>query len=111
VPPLQVDADPEARLLVLGWGSSEGAIRAGVRLARQAGHKIASAHLHHLNPLPANTGDVLRTFDCVLVPEMNTGQLAQILRARYLVPVESFCRVQGQPLFSGEIEQQVAQRL
>jgi 2-oxoglutarate ferredoxin oxidoreductase subunit alpha len=111
VPPLQVDADPEARLLVLGWGSSEGAIRAGVRLARQAGHKIASAHLHHLNPLPANTGDVLRTFDCVLVPEMNTGQLAQILRARYLVPVESFCKVQGQPLFSGEIEQQVAQRL
>jgi 2-oxoglutarate/2-oxoacid ferredoxin oxidoreductase subunit alpha len=107
-PPLHVDSEPEARLLVLGWGSSEGAIRAGVR--RDAGHTVACAHLHHLNPFPANTGDVLRSFDRVLVPEMNTGQLAQILRARYLVDVESFCKVQGQPLFAGEIEQLVAER-
>ena len=65
---------------MLGWGSSEGAIRAGVRRAREAGHKVASAHLRHLNPLPANTEQVLRSFDRVLVPEMNTGQLAQVLR-------------------------------
>ncbi|HEY2771126.1 MAG TPA: 2-oxoacid:acceptor oxidoreductase subunit alpha [Solirubrobacteraceae bacterium] len=110
VPPLTVDCDPDARLLVLGWGSSQGAIRAGARRARQAGHKVALAHLGHLNPLPANTGDVLRSFDRVLVPEMNTGQLAQILRARYLVDVESFCKVQGQPLFAGEIEQQIEER-
>jgi 2-oxoglutarate ferredoxin oxidoreductase subunit alpha len=110
LPPIEVDADPGAELLVLGWGSSEGAIRAGARRAREAGHKVACAHLRHLNPLPANTGDVLRSFDRVLVPEMNTGQLAQLLRARFLVDVESFCKVQGQPLFAAEIERLVEER-
>ncbi len=110
VSPIEVDSEPGAELLVLGWGSSEGSIRAGVRLARSAGHRVACAHLRHLNPLPANTGDVLRSFDRVLVPEMNTGQLAQVLRAKFLVDVESFCKVQGQPLFAGEIEQQIAER-
>ncbi len=110
LPALTVDSEPGARLLVLGWGSSEGAIRAGVRRAREAGHKVASAHLRHLNPLPANTADVLRSFDRVLVPEMNTGQLAQILRAKFLVDVESFCKVQGQPLFAAEIEREIEAR-
>jgi 2-oxoglutarate ferredoxin oxidoreductase subunit alpha len=110
IAPLIVDADPGARLLVLGWGSSEGSIRAGVRRARLAGHAVACAHLHHLNPLPSNTGDVLRSFDRVLVPEMNTGQLAQVLRARFLVDVESFCKVQGQPLFAAEIEREIVER-
>jgi 2-oxoglutarate/2-oxoacid ferredoxin oxidoreductase subunit alpha len=110
VPALTVDAEPDARLLVLGWGSSEGAIKAGVRRARLAGHKVACAHLRHLSPLPSNTGDVLRSFDRVLVPEMNTGQLSQVLRAKFLVDIESFCKVQGQPLFAGEIEQQIAER-
>jgi 2-oxoglutarate ferredoxin oxidoreductase subunit alpha len=97
-------------LLVLGWGSSEGAIRAAVRRARLAGHKVASAHLRHLNPLPANTGDVLRSFDRVLVPEMNSGQLAKVLRAKYLIDIESFSKVQGQPLFTGELEEQIEAR-
>jgi 2-oxoglutarate ferredoxin oxidoreductase subunit alpha len=110
IPPLTVDSEPGATLLVLGWGSSEGAIRAGVRRAREAGHTVACAHLHHLNPFPANTGDVLRSFDRVLVPEMNTGQLARLLRAKYLVDVESFCKVQGQPIFASEIEEQIAER-
>jgi 2-oxoglutarate ferredoxin oxidoreductase subunit alpha len=110
VPPLTVDSEPGARLLVLGWGSSEGPIRAGVRRARLAGHKVACAHLRHLNPLPANTGQVLRSFDRVLMPEMNTGQLAQVLRGRFLVDVESFCKVQGQPLFSAEIEDEIGRR-
>ncbi len=110
IPPLRVDAEPGARLLVLGWGSSEGSIRAGVRRAREAGHTVACAHLHHLNPFPSNTGDVLRSFDRVLVPEMNTGQLSQLLRAKFLIDVESFCKVQGQPLFAAEIEEQIAER-
>jgi 2-oxoglutarate/2-oxoacid ferredoxin oxidoreductase subunit alpha len=110
VPALSVDADPDARLLVVGWGSSEGAIRAGVRRARVAGHKVATAHLRHLRPLPPNTGDVLRSFDRVLVPEMNTGQLAKVLRAEFLVDVESFCKVQGQPLFAAEIEREIEAR-
>jgi 2-oxoglutarate ferredoxin oxidoreductase subunit alpha len=110
IQPLRVDADPGASLLVLGWGSSQGAIRAGVRRAREAGLKVASAHLRHLNPLPSNTGDVLRSFDRVLVPEMNTGQLAQVLRAKFLVDAESFCKVHGQPLFAAEIEHEIAER-
>jgi 2-oxoglutarate ferredoxin oxidoreductase subunit alpha len=110
IPPLVVDSEPGANLLVLGWGSSEGAIRAGVRRAREAGNKVASAQLRHLNPLPANTGDVLRSFERVLVPELNTGQLAQVLRARYLVDVETFSKVQGQPLFAAEIAREIAER-
>jgi 2-oxoglutarate/2-oxoacid ferredoxin oxidoreductase subunit alpha len=111
LPPLSVDADPGARLLILGWGSSEGAIRAAVRNARLDGHQVACAQLRHLNPLPHNTGDVLRSFDRVLVPEMNTGQLASVLRSRFLVDVESLCKVQGQPLFANEIERAIRERV
>jgi 2-oxoglutarate/2-oxoacid ferredoxin oxidoreductase subunit alpha len=105
-----VDSEPGAKLLVLGWGSSGGAIRAGVRRARLAGHKVACAHIHHLNPLPHNIGDVLRSFDRVLVPEMNTGQLAKVLRAKFLVDIESFCKVKGQPIFAAEIEHEIEER-
>jgi 2-oxoglutarate/2-oxoacid ferredoxin oxidoreductase subunit alpha len=111
VPPLDVDADPGARLLVLGWGSSLGAIRAAARRVRGNGKPLAVAHLRHLNPLPANTGDVLRSFERVLVPEMNTGQLAQLLRGRFLVDVESYCKVEGQPLFAAELEREIEARL
>ncbi len=110
IPPLEVDADPGASLLVIGWGSSEGAIRAGARRARETGHKVGCAHIHHLNPLPPNTGDVIRAFDRVLVPEMNTGQLAVLLRSRFLVDVESFCKVEGQPIFASEIEKEIVAR-
>ena len=110
LPPLEVDADPEARLLVLGWGSSCGAIRAGARRARENGHKVACAQLRHLNPWPSNIGDVLRSFDRVLVPEMNSGQLSQLLRAKYLVDVESYTKVQGLPLFAAEIEKLIEER-
>jgi 2-oxoglutarate ferredoxin oxidoreductase subunit alpha len=109
--PLAVDADPDARLLVLGWGSSEGPIRAAVRRVREGGGSVACAHLRHLNPLPPGTGDVLRSFDRVLVPEMNSGQLAMLLRARYLVDVESYSKVQGLPLFAAEIAEQIEERL
>ena len=110
VPPLQVDSEPGANLLVLGWGSTEGAIRAGARRAREDGHRVATAHLRHLNPLPTNTGDVLRSFERVLVPELNSGQLAMLLRSRFLVDVESFTKVQGQPLFASDIEEAIASR-
>jgi 2-oxoglutarate/2-oxoacid ferredoxin oxidoreductase subunit alpha len=110
IPPLIVDSEPGANLLVLGWGSTEGAIRAGVRRAREEGHKVACAQLRHLNPLPANTRDVLRSFERVLVPELNSGQLAQILRAKYLVDVESLCKIQGQPLFAAEVANEIGER-
>ena len=110
VPPLLVDSEPGAELLVLGWGSTEGAIRAGARRAREEGHKVAVAQLRHLNPLPANTGDVLRSFERVLVPELNSGQLAMLLRSRFLVDIDSFTKVQGQPLFAAEMEEEIANR-
>ena len=110
IPPLTVDSEPGANLLVLGWGSTEGAIRAGARRAREAGHKVATAQLRHLNPLPTNTGDVLRSFERVLVPELNSGQLAQVLRGRFLVDVETFSKVQGQPLFASEIAREIEER-
>jgi 2-oxoglutarate ferredoxin oxidoreductase subunit alpha len=110
IPPLEVDSDAGAQLLVLGWGSSEGAIRAGVRRARLAGHRVASAQLRHLNPLPSNIDQVLRSFDRVLVPEMNRGQLSQLLRARTLVDVESYSKVRGQPLHAAEIERLIEER-
>jgi 2-oxoglutarate ferredoxin oxidoreductase subunit alpha len=110
IPPLTVDSEPGANLLVLGWGSTEGAIRAGVRRARENGCKVATAQLRHLNPLPPSTGDVLRSFERVLVPELNTGQLAKILRSRFLVNVESFSKVQGQPLFAAEVTEAIEAR-
>jgi 2-oxoglutarate ferredoxin oxidoreductase subunit alpha len=110
IPPLAVDAEPGANLLVLGWGSTEGAIRAGVRRARLDGHKVACAQLHHLNPLPANTGDVLRSFERVLVPELNCGQLAQVLRGKFLVDVESYSKVEGRPIFTADIEREIQAR-
>jgi 2-oxoglutarate ferredoxin oxidoreductase subunit alpha len=111
LPPLEVDADPDAELLVLGWGSSRGPIRAAVRRVRAHGHSVAVAHLHHLQPLPANVGEVLHRFDRVLVPEMNTGQLAQLLRAEFLVAVESYCKLEGKPFYAGELEREIEARL
>jgi 2-oxoglutarate/2-oxoacid ferredoxin oxidoreductase subunit alpha len=114
IPPLVVDIDPDparpTNLLVLGWGSTEGAIRAGARRAREAGLKVATAQLRHLNPLPSNTGDVLRSFERVLVPELNSGHLAMLLRSRFLVDIESFTKIQGQPLFAAEMEEEISNR-
>ncbi len=104
VPDVEVHGEADADLLVLGWGSSYGTIRAGARRVRERGGRVATAHLHHLNPMPANLGEVLRSFERVLVPEMNSGQLAHELRAKYLVDVESYAKVQGQPLLPSEME-------
>jgi 2-oxoglutarate ferredoxin oxidoreductase subunit alpha len=111
VPDVVVDADDRAEVLVLGWGSSEGAIRAGVRRVRDRGRPVARAHLRHLNPLPQNLGEVLRSYPKVLVPEMNTGQLARVLRDRYLVDVQSHTKVQGRPLLAGEVENAILEVL
>jgi 2-oxoglutarate/2-oxoacid ferredoxin oxidoreductase subunit alpha len=111
VPDVVVDDEDGADLLIIGWGSSEGAVRAGVRRVRQGGRKVARAHLHHLNPLPANLGEVLRAYRRVLLPEMNSGQLARVLRAEYLVDVRPCTRVEGRPLFAAEIEQAILETL
>ncbi len=104
--PLEVD-DPsgEADVLVLGWGSTYGPIKAAIRALRGQGVEVAQAHLRHLNPFPANTGDVLRAYRRVVVPEMNLGQLALLLRARYLVDIQSHTAVRGLPFKSSELEE------
>jgi 2-oxoglutarate ferredoxin oxidoreductase subunit alpha len=104
IPLLEVDdPDRNARVLVLGWGSTFGSIGAAVRRVRLAGGSVAQAHLRHLSPFPANLGDVLKQYDKVLVPEINTGQLALVLRGRYLIDVISYNRVRGLPFRAAEL--------
>jgi 2-oxoglutarate ferredoxin oxidoreductase subunit alpha len=104
VPDLEVDdPDGDAKVLVIGWGSTYGPIAAAVRRIRRSGGKVAQTHLRHLNPLPANTGDVLKRYDKVLLPEINLGQLALLLRARFLVDVISYNRVRGLPFKAEEL--------
>ena len=103
VAPLAVDDPDDARVLVLGWGSTYGSIGAAVRRVRLAGGAVAQAHLRHLSPFPANLGDVLRAYDKVLVPEINLGQLALLLRGRYLIDVISYNRVRGLPFRAAEL--------
>ena len=99
LPPLEVD-DPsgEAKVLVLGWGSTYGPIGAGVRRVRKAGYRVAQAHLRHLNPFPSDLAEILKRYDKVLVPEMNLGQLSMLLRAKYLVDAVGYNEVRGLPL-------------
>ena len=112
LPDLEVDdPDGEADLLVLGWGSSLGTIRAAARRVRAQGRAVATAHLRWLNPFPANTGDVVTRYRKVLIPEMNLGQLAMLVRARYLVDARTYSKVQGLPIFAEELEQEILRML
>jgi 2-oxoglutarate/2-oxoacid ferredoxin oxidoreductase subunit alpha len=112
VPDLEVDDPDGADLLVLGWGSSYGAIQGAARRTRRENDvNVATAHLTHLNPLPANTAEVLRSYKKVLVPEMNMGQLSKILRAEYLVDCESFTKVDGLPIFTRDVMEQILERV
>jgi 2-oxoglutarate ferredoxin oxidoreductase subunit alpha len=104
IPPVEVDdPDGEARVLALGWGSTYGPIGAAVRQVRRAGYPVAQAHLRHLNPFPANLGSVLSRYERVVIPEMNLGQLAQLVRARFLVDAISYTQVRGLPFRAAEL--------
>jgi 2-oxoglutarate ferredoxin oxidoreductase subunit alpha len=111
VPPLELDADPDAELLVLGWGSSHGTLRAAVRRLREGGHPIAHAQFRNLNPLPANTGEVIARYKRVLVAEVNDGQLVKVLRARFVREIDSYAITQGRPLLAAEMERELLNRL
>jgi len=104
IPALELD-DPggDAEMLVLGWGSSYGTIQAAARRVREAGRKVATAHLMYLNPFPRNTEEILRRYPTVLIPEMNTGQLAMLIRARYLVDARTYSKVSGVSFFAEEL--------
>jgi 2-oxoglutarate/2-oxoacid ferredoxin oxidoreductase subunit alpha len=112
IPPLEVD-DPtgDAELLVLGWGSTYGPIGAAVRDVREDGGKVAQAHLRHLNPFPANTGEVVGRYQRVLIPEMNLGQLAMLIRSRFLVDAMSYTSVRGLPFKSVQLNEAIREVL
>ena len=111
IPELDVDDPDGARLLVLSWGGTFGPVAAGVRRVRKDGGRVAHAHLKHLNPFPRNTGDVLKRYERVLIPEINLGQLLQLVRAEFLVDAVGYNRVRGLPLRAGEIEQAIGAML
>ncbi|MEY4323317.1 MAG: hypothetical protein RL410_1098 [Actinomycetota bacterium] len=104
VAPMFID-DPsgDAEICVLGWGSTFGITAAAVEISRRNGIKVAQAHLQTVNPFPANTGDVLKKYKKVLIPEMNLGQLCMLIRAKFLIDAQSISKVQGQPFKSGEL--------
>jgi 2-oxoglutarate ferredoxin oxidoreductase subunit alpha len=107
IPLVEVEGPDSGDLLVLGWGGTKGSITAAVEEARDAGHSVSQVHLTHLNPLPSNLGDVLRRFDRVLLPELNEGQLAMLLRARFLIDIQSFPKIAGQPFKVAEIRERI----
>jgi 2-oxoglutarate ferredoxin oxidoreductase subunit alpha len=108
IPDLDVDdPDGDADVLVLGWGSTYGPIGAAVKLVRRDGHKVAQTHLHYLNPFPRNTGEVLRRYDKILVPEMNLGQLLKLVRAEFLVDATGYNRVRGLPFKASELAEAI----
>ncbi len=107
LPPVEINGAPRGRLLVVGWGGTFGAISSAVDEARAAGGSVSSIHLRHLNPFPSNLGEVLRCFDRVLVPELNRGQLARLLRAEFLVDALTLSKLEGQPFRVAEIRARI----
>jgi 2-oxoglutarate ferredoxin oxidoreductase subunit alpha len=103
IPPVEVNGSPSGQLLVVGWGGTHGALTSAVNEARAAGRDVSSIHLRYLNPFPSNLGDVLRSFEKVLVAELNSGQLWRLLRSEFLVPAEKLAKVEGQPFKVGEV--------
>jgi 2-oxoglutarate ferredoxin oxidoreductase subunit alpha len=112
IPPVEVTGDvDDAEMLVIGWGSTWGAIDGAVNRVRRRGRRVAHAHLTHLNPFPSDLGAVLARYPKVVVPEMNLGQLSRLLRAEFLVDAQSITKVQGSPFTSGELERSLLDQL
>jgi len=111
IPDAVVDGDQSGDLLIVGWGSTQGAITAAVKAQRAKGNRIGHLHLRYLNPLPKNVGDILKRYKRVLVPEMNLGQLVTVLRAKYLIDAQGYNKIQGKPFKQAEIEAKIEEFL
>jgi 2-oxoglutarate/2-oxoacid ferredoxin oxidoreductase subunit alpha len=111
IPDVIPEGDQSGDLLIVAWGSTQGAITAALKAQRAKGYRIGHVHLRHLNPLPGNLGDVIRRYKQVLVPEMNMGQLVMVLRAKFLIDAQGYNKIQGKPFKQGEIEQKIEEML
>lgn len=111
IPDLEVFGQPSGKVLVLGWGSTFGSITTAVEQLQEKGQSVASAHLRYLNPFPRNLGDVLKAFDTVIIPELNLGQLALLVRAKFLVDAVSFTKVKGKPFKVTELVDKIKEYL
>lgn len=111
IPLATITGDADAEVCLLGWGSTWAAIDAAVQRTRRVGTKVAWIHLTHLNPLPPNLGELLRSFRTVLVPELNLGHLCRLVRADYLVDAKPINKVQGLPFTSAELEAAITEAL
>ncbi|MGE0821398.1 MAG: 2-oxoacid:acceptor oxidoreductase subunit alpha [Candidatus Binatia bacterium] len=111
IPPTVIDGPEHGKILVIGWGSTYGAITSAVKECQEQGHAVSHVHLRYLNPLPADLGEIIARFDKVLVPEMNMGQLLRILRAEYLVDAVGLNKIQGRPFKVSEIIARIARML
>ena len=107
IPKAEVTGDPDADLLVIGWGGSFGAIKTAVDDANKEGSRVAYVHLRYMNPFPENLGEIIEKYDKILVPEMNMGQLKTILQGKFLKPVIGLNKVQGQPFKTSEIKTKI----
>jgi 2-oxoglutarate ferredoxin oxidoreductase subunit alpha len=96
---------------VLGWGSTYGAIKTAVQELIAQGHSVAHLHLRHLNPFPKNLGELLKGYEQVMIPEMNSGQLLQLIRAKYLIPAIGYSKIQGQPFSTKEMRSKIIELL
>jgi 2-oxoglutarate ferredoxin oxidoreductase subunit alpha len=111
IPDIVPAGDQAGELLIVAWGSTHGAITAAINAQRAEGRKIGHVHLRHLNPLPANLGEVLKRYKKILVPELNMGQLLWVLRAKFLVDAIGLNKIQGRPFKQAELEQKIEEVL
>jgi 2-oxoglutarate ferredoxin oxidoreductase subunit alpha len=111
IPPVDVFGPESGDLLVVGWGGTHGAITTAVEEAQEEGLDVASVHLRHLNPFPANLGEVLGRFEKILVPELNQGQLVRLLREKFLRPAQALTKLRGQPFQIAEVRQGIESSL
>ena len=112
VPLQKIDNGKEkGKLLIVGWGSTYGSIKAAVKEAIAEGYDVSHAHIKYLNPLPKNLGEILYSYEKVIVPEMNNGQLVKVLRDKYLVPAVGFNKIKGMPFSAEEIKNKIVETL
>ena len=112
IPQLTIEeGNDKGKLMILGWGSTFGAIKSAVKKARAKGYDVSHAHLRYLKPFPKNLGEILYNFEQVMIPEMNTGQLIKVIRDKYLIPAEGFNKIQGMPFTAAEIFNKIEEKL